>query len=154
VAKTGQKRPLRTFRVARRFRPMVESICYKDSPYTLRTACKAPTIRKAMLRQMSRGIQRECKSLCSRQGQKFLLRCGSAEDIKKFKFTRLSRELQRRAPTLYHALKSACHRPQRRKRATSKYILPMAAAVLLRGRNQFLCLPQMVISTILYTGHC
>ena len=133
---------------------MVESIRYKDSPYTLRTAFKAPTLRKAMLRQMSKAIQYECKSLCSKRLQKCLLRCESMDDIKKFTFARVSHELRHRAPTLFHALMAASHRPGRRRQAKRKYILPMAAAVLLRGRNQFLCMPQMVISTILYMGHC
>ena len=154
VAKLGQKRPIRTFRVARRFRPMVESIRYKDSPYTLRTAFKAPSLRKAMLRQMSKSIQHECRSLCSKRLQKSVLRCESVEEMQKFTFIKFSRELQQRTPTLYHALKAASYRPRRRKQTATKYTLHMAAAVLLRGRNQFLCMPQMVISTILYTGHC
>lgn len=156
MAKAGQRRPVRIFRVARRFRPMVESIRYKNSPYTARTAFRAPTIRKALLRQMSKRIRQECKSLCSKKSQKSILRRGSVDDVKNFKWKRLCRELRQRAPTLYHALKAACDRPGKR-RATcisSKRVLPMAAAVLLRGRNQFLCMPQTIISTILYTGHC
>ena len=73
--------------------------------------------------------------------------------VKKFKWMKLSRELQHRDPTLCHALKAGSHHPGRKKGAI-KYILPMAAAVLLRGRNLFLCMPQTVISTIVYTGHC
>jgi hypothetical protein len=153
VAKAGQKRPVRKFRVAKRFQQFVESTRYKNSPYTARTAFRAPSLRRAMLRQMSKCIRRECQALCSKKGTRSVLRRSSVEDVKKFKWAGVSRELHHRAPTLFLALKAACIQ-QRKKKGTTRKVLSMAAAVLLRGRNQFLNLPQTVISTILYTGHC
>lgn len=157
VGERGESRPEKTVRmfwVARWFRPMVESIRYKNSPYTTHTAFKAPTIRKAMLRQMSRRIHQECKSLCSTKGQKSILRKGFVEDVNSFKWKRLSCELHSWAPTLNHALKAACVCPGKKRAMSFKRVLPMAAAVLLRGRNKFLCMSQTIISTILYTRHC
>ena len=153
MGKSGQKRPVRCFRVARRFKPIVKSIRYKNSPYTACKAFRVPTFHKALLRQMSKKINQECKSLCSTKDRKSIVRKGSIDDIKNFKWKELSREIHLCAPTLYHALKVACqHQGSRGK--NKRHILSMAAAVLLRGRNKFLCVPQTVISTILYTRHC
>ena len=49
VAKQGNKTQQRTFRVAKQFRPVVESIRYKNSPYVARTAFRTPSLRKAIL---------------------------------------------------------------------------------------------------------
>lgn len=151
IAKPGQKRSVRTFRVAKRFRGVVESTRYKNSPYTMRTAFKAPTLRRAMLREMRKSIRHECQALCLKGGQVSVLR---RKDASKFKWADVSRELHRRAPTLFVALKAACARKIQKKNYTWKRVLPMAAAVLLRGRNQFLNLAQTVISLVLYNGHC
>ena len=123
--------------MAKRFRPVVESIRYKNSPYVARTAF---TLRKA--------TQMECVSLCSKKGQQSILQHSSTNDVKTFKWEAVSRELKCRAPTLYHALRAACFHPRKKKTISGR---PMAAAILLRGRNQFLNMPQ---SVILHTGHC
>ena len=96
MEKTGQKRPVRHFRVARRFKPIVESICYKNSPYTARKAFRVPTFRKALLKQLSKKIQKECNALCSTKDQKSLLRKGSVDDIKNFKWKEVSHEIRMR----------------------------------------------------------
>lgn len=148
MSKAGQKRPVRKFRVAKRFRQVVESTRYKNSPYTARTLFRTPSLRKAMLRQMRKCISQESQALCSKTGTP------SVEEVKRFKWTGVSRELYSRAPTLFVALKAACARHGKKKAATWKKVLPMAAAILLRARNQCLNLPQSVVSTILHTGHC
>ena len=83
-----------------------------------------------------------------------VLRRSSINDASKFKWADLSRELHHRAPTLFLALKAACARKIQKKTYTWKRVLPMAAAILLRGRNQFLNLAHAVISLVLYNGHC
>lgn len=142
------------FRVAKRFRQVVESTRYKSSPYIARTVFRAPSLRRALLRQMTKVIRQECVSLCSKKGQRSVLRRHSAIDVKTFRWKAVSCELKRIAPTLYHALKAACFHPRKKRLTSARRVLPMAAALLLRGRNQFLNMPQSVISAILYTGHC
>ena len=156
--KRGHKRPIRVFKVASRFKKMVESTRYKHSPYTARAAVKVPTIRKAVLKHVSKKIHQECKSLCSKSHEKSILRSSSrsAADIKNFQWHKVTYELRNRAPTLYHVLCAACYcmRSSKDKRKQGKRVLPLAAAILLKGRNQFLCRAHKVLSTILYAGHC
>ena len=153
MVKRGHKRPLHVFKVASRFKKVVESTRYKSSPYTARTAIKAPTIRKAILKHMSQKIHLECKSLCS-TSMKSVLRSGSAGDVKNFQWDTITKELRNRAPTLYSALYAACRHSRKDKRKQSRCIIPLAASLLLKRRNQFLCRAQKVLSTILYAGHC
>ena len=145
---------MRTFRVAKRFRPVVESTRYKNSPYVARTAFRTASLRKAILHQMTKRIRQECISLCSKKEQQSILRYCSSNDVKTFRWRAISRELKCRAPTLYHALRAACFHTRKKRVTSGRLILPMAAALLLRGRNQFMNMPQRVISAILYTGHC
>ena len=151
VTAPGQKRAVRMFQVPKRFWPVVQSIRYKDSPYTARAAFRAPSLCKAILQQMSKGKRRECQALCSKTGPKIILRRRSVSDVK-FKWKSVSHELHRRAPMLYRALKAVCIKSRKKigKGEISKRITTMAAATLLRGRNQCLNMPQTVISTILY----
>lgn len=59
----GQRRCVRTFQVAPRFKKIVESTRYKSSPYTACTALKVPSVGKAMVKVMTKKIQQECKFL-------------------------------------------------------------------------------------------
>ena len=136
------------------FSGVVESTRYKNSLYTVCTALRAPTLRRAMLREMRKSIRHECQALCLKGGQVSVLKRSSIKDASKFKWADLSRELHRRAPILFLALKAACARKIQKKMHTWKRVLPMAAAILLRGWNQFCNLTKTVISLVLYNRHC
>ena len=99
MSKAGQKIPVRTFRVAKRFQQVVESTRYKNSPYTAGTLFRTPSLRKAMLRQMRKCISRESKT-----GTPSVLRRSSVEDVKRFKWTGVSRKLYNTLPGIEHSM--------------------------------------------------
>jgi len=127
---------------------MVESTRYKGSPYTAHTALKVPSVGKAMVRAITKKIRQECKFLCAKSSRVSVLRKG----VKHFQWRNVTQELLRPAPTLYAVLRAACMRPTRKK-ISRRYVLSVAAAGLLKGRNQFLCRMQKHILTLLYAGH-
>lgn len=63
----------------------------------------------------------------------------------------LLRELKKRAPTLLSILQAAAQ--PTRKCDPSITVICMAAAVLLKQRNQQMCLLQSIVAVVLYAGH-
>ena len=62
------------------------------------------------------------------------------------------RELKQRTPTLLSILQAAA-RPTKKSSEPNPIVICMAAAVLLKQRNQQMCLLQSIVAIILYAGH-
>ena len=141
-------KPVR-FQVPSKFKKVVQSTRYKKSPYTARTAIRTPALHRRLVRLVAKKISRECKQISSKK-HSTLLRL-SPSKVKSFNWKVLQRELNRHTPTLLTVLQAAStgqlSKPNPR-------IVGMAAAALLKGRNKHLSLPQGVVSTVLYAGHC
>lgn len=98
--KPNQKRAQR-FRVASRFKKMVQSVRYKSSPYTARTFAKAPTLRRALVKVLCKHITRECAALSSMKigkSGKSALQLKSPEQLKTFQWALVENE--KKAPVL------------------------------------------------------
>lgn len=149
--KSGQKRPLH-FRVASRFKRLVQATRYKKSPYVARTALRGKTIRKPIISNILKLISKECIRLCRKKGENTIFRLSSMSALKKLKVTDFTKELRRRAPILYTVVKRACTRS--RAKIKKSNVATIAAALLLKGRNKTMCSPQAIISILLYAGHC
>ncbi len=153
VLHPGRVKPVQ-FRVASRFKPFVQSVRYKHSPYTIRTIARTPSLQRALMKQVQRQIRIECRRICStRQGDSTLRLHNNnvEEELKSFKWKQISKELKKKAPTLYGSLSAACAKEGVEPRPMS---VGMAASVLLKAQNKFLCLPQAAVSILLYAGHC
>ncbi len=137
----------------------MQSTWYKRSPYTIRTLSRAPSLQKALMKHLQQQIQKECKQICSRKYGDSVLRLPPAKlkdflhssKLKGFQWREISHELKKKAPTLYGILRAACTKDGEE---PNLLLLGMAASVLLKARNKFLCLPQAVVSVLLYAGHC
>lgn len=149
VTKAGQKRALH-FKVASKFKSIVQAIRYKRSPYVARTALRRNTIRKPVINNVINLMAKECIRLSRKQS---IFRIGTVEKIKALKMSDVTRELRKKAPILYTIVKRACTRRRAMKKSNLN-VATMAAALLLKERNKTLCSPQAIISIILYAGHC
>ena len=138
-------RPLR-FQVPSKFKRLVQSTRYKKSPYTAQTAVRTPALHHRLVKLIAKKVRKECAVISSRKHNSYLRL--SVAKLKSFSWESVESELKQHAPTLLSVLKATTQSSK----GNSK-IAGMAAAVLLKGRNKHLCLPQGVISTIMYAGH-
>lgn len=111
-------------------------------------------------------VDRECQQLCKKKPAS-VLRVKSIDQLKSFSWDAVITELKKRAPTLLSILIAAAQstrhprrqsEPRRKKsnpvhRPWRQSVVCMAAAVLLKERNQQMCKPQSIVSTLLYAGH-
>ena len=142
---------MQRFKVAKKYKRVVNSLRYKRSPYTAACFLKATPLKEAVIDQVATTIRRECAQVCSRNRGDSCLRVlsGTAQELKDFRWRMLRRELKKKAPTLLRLLEvAASGRTQ-----FDPTIVGMVAALLLRGRNSQLCLLQSIVSVILYAGH-
>ena len=126
------------FRVASRFKRLVESTRYKKSPYTARTALRTSSIRKTVITNIRKGVARECARLCkvSKSSSSSTLKGSSSEKLRTLDTKRVTKKLKKSGPVLYSILKSACTRPDQTKSRSKRSLLTMAAALLLKSRNK------------------
>lgn len=59
----GKAKPV-VFRVASRFKNVVKSTRYKQSPYTIRTLARSGTLQKALVKQVQKQVAKECPLIC------------------------------------------------------------------------------------------
>jgi hypothetical protein len=79
----------------------------------------------------------------------------SVDELKSFSWRQVILELRLKAPTFLTILQAVgeCHQPRRKRRQKARNsVVGMAAAILLKERNQHMCKPQTVLSTVLYAG--
>ena len=99
-----------------------------------------------MIKLIAKKIKKESPDICSKKRNSYLRL--SLETIKHFSWETVESDLKEHVPTLLSVLKAVSRSPE----GNSK-IAGIAAVVLLKGRNRHICLPQGVISTIMYAGH-
>ncbi len=99
VLRQGKAKPV-VFRVASRFKNVVQSIRYKRSPYTIRTLARSETLQKALIKQVQRQVAKECKLICSIKGGESVRRYKPPR-LLNFKWKLIASELKKKAPTLY-----------------------------------------------------
>lgn len=140
------------FCVDTKYKRLVMSTRYKKSPYTARVMLHPSTsLRAATLRHMCQAIRREIHVICSRKYGDSVLRLTSPAAVTQFSWKPVIQELKSQAPTLHSFIHSALAKRGRRVRP---FAVGMAGSLLLKYRNQFLALPQAVISVVMYAGHC
>lgn len=140
------------FKVASKYKKLVMSTRYKRSPYTARVLLHSRTsLRAATLKEVERSISREVHNICSRKHGSSVLRSSTNAAITHFNWSHVIREVKAQAPTLHSLIKSAISRRGKRLHESA---IGMTSAVLLKHRSRCLCLPQAVISVVLYAGHC
>lgn len=100
---------------------------------------------------LSKRIYKECSNMCSSKDPS-CLRSTKAQDVKKFKFSKVEGELQKRAPLLSAVLWTASLRKSKRADEDPfwKPSVCMAAAVLLKNRSPCMTLLQLINTIIIY----
>lgn len=153
------------------FKRIGKTLRYKQPAYTARACLTLPAVQSEALRQTIAAVKRECMQLCQLKPRSSVLRVKSADELKSFSWKGVIQELRLTAPTFLAILQAAAQsfRPraprapkvvQKKKGRPSKHlqrardsVVGMAAAVLLKERNQQMCKPQAIVSTILYAAH-
>ena len=120
-----------------------------------RRAMLIPPLKKALVNAIASEVRDECQKLCTTiADRKSILRKTSPDDLKTFSWSNLSSELHNRAPVFVAILEASVKRPRsQHPDSMSQRSIGLAAAVLLRERNQFMCAVQCVISLLLHAGH-
>ena len=132
-----------------------KSLRYKQSSYTARTCMVLPAAKAVALRQVITSVKQECRHLCQQKPRSSVLRVSAVDGLKSFSWKGVTQELKQRAPTFLSILQAAAqsYRPRappkarRKKRGSPSRLLQraresvvgMAAAVLLKERNQHMC---------------
>ncbi|XP_065054579.1 uncharacterized protein LOC135683293 isoform X2 [Rhopilema esculentum] len=128
-------------------------------------AWRCDQIRPYMITQALKVINKECAVLCARKSPS-MLRAVKKDDIVKFSFMELNKELKQKCPLLHAVIKTACLRKCDINRKTGlineetgmnqniKWIQPlcMAVAICAKTRSSHLSGLQLIISIILQ--HC
>ena len=146
------------------FKRIGKSLRYKKSSYTARTCLALPGVKAEALKQVITSVKLECRHLCQVKPRPSVLRVRSVDVLKYFSWKGVIRELKRKAPTFLAILQAAAqsNRPRIAARGgkRSKHIhqarenvVGMAAAVLLKERNQHMCKLQTIVGILLYAGH-
>lgn len=101
-------------------------------------------LRKHLQQHFLKEFDKECSNMCSSKDPS-CLRSTKAQDVKKFKFSKVEGELQKRAPLLSAVLWTASLRKSKRADEDPfwKPSVCMAAAVLLKNRSPCMTLLQL-----------
>jgi len=114
-------------------------------------AWKNPMLRKHLQQHFLKEVDKECSDLCSVKNPS-CLRSTKAQDLEKFSFNKLEKELQSRAPLLSAVLWTASLRKSKRAGEDPfwKPSVCMAAATLLKNRSPCMTLLQLMNTIIIY----
>ena len=114
-------------------------------------AWKNPMLRKHLQQHFLKEVDKECSNMCSSKDPS-CLRSTKAQDVKKFSFSKVEGELQKRAPLLSAVLWTASLRKSKRADEDPfwKPSVCMAAAVLLKNRSPCMTLLQLINTIIIY----
>ena len=140
------------FNVASKYKRLVMSTRYKKSPYTARVMLRPQSsLRVTELQQLCNSMRREVHKICSRKHGDSILRSISSASVTHFSWQSILQEIKSRAPTLYFLIKSIISKQEKQ---LPQFTVGIIAGVLLKHRNKHLCLPQALISVVMYAGHC
>jgi hypothetical protein len=137
------------------FKRIGKTLRYKKVSYTARACLSLPAGKSEALRQIVTAVKMECRRLCQLKPRPSVLRVKSVDELKSFSWRQVILELRLKAPTFLTILQAVgeCHQPRRKRRQKARNsVVGMAAAILLKERNQHMCKPQTVLSTVLYAG--
>ena len=142
-----------------KYKRLVLSTRYNKSPYTSRVVLRSTPLRRNTINNVSGILKNEAHQLCTTKHGSSILRNTSSKDLTSFTWKQVVHEQKLCAPVLYKFLKAVVVRkgkcvakPRIKKKGASS--VGIAASVLLKCRNKFLCQIQSVISVLLYAGHC
>ncbi len=91
MSEGGGKKPVH-FRVASRFKRLVQSTRYKRSPYVARTALRTPVLRRPVVSDIRKVVARECVRLCQKKRGGSLFRLRSISGLKAYSMKDLKSE--------------------------------------------------------------
>ena len=108
-------------------------------------------LRKHLQQHFLKEVDKECSNMCSSKDPS-CLRSTKAQDVKKFKFSKVEGELQKRVPLFSAVLWTASLRKSKRADEDPfwKPSVCMAAAVLLKNRSPCMTLLQLINTIIIY----
>ena len=110
--------------------------CFKDQ-----------CIKKHTIQKISIAINRELKTMCSKQVNSIL----QQSSVENFHWTNLIIELEEHAP-IFSAILKACTRTKH-ERPNRLGVMGICAAIVLKYRYRRMSLVQKIISTVLHAGH-
>lgn len=128
----------------------------------IHTICRAifshPSLREEVTTRVSRIVDSECASLCSRSVKPVsLFRSMTLDEAEMFSWSQAIDELEAKAPTLFSILKTAVvHSSRRNKHKTGDMHFPglcTSVAILMKERNREMCGIQSYVSTALFSSH-
>ncbi len=143
-------------------RPELEKIAKALAGGNLQSICRAifsyPQLRDEAVSRISRIVDDECASLCSKSSQPVsLFRSMTLEQAESFSWRQTVTELETKAPTLYHIIDCAItHSSKRNKMKKGERQFPglcTAVAILLKERNRIMCGVQSYLSSALFSTH-
>ena len=115
-------------------------------------AFKSKTLRRALINRSCWELGKECRRL--EKKKKSVLKCTSLEDLKTFKWSKLTKEWQKEAPPLYKVLRTIAIPPRfsQKKIQCLKPVICSAGAMLLRSRNLRMSAIQHLVGLGLFLG--
>ena len=141
-------------------RPELEKIAKALTGGNLQSICRAvfsyPQLRDEAVSRISRIVDDECASLCSKSSQPVsLFRSMTIEQAESFSWRQTVTELETKAPTLHHIIDCAItHSSKRNKLKKGERQFPglsTAVAILLKERNKTMCGVQSVECPLFYS---
>lgn len=114
-----------------------------------RYCVKNQRTKKALIKTLGRELNIEISFLCSDKSS--ILYKFSKQSLMNFKFTAVTKELERKTPILYSLLRSCTKTPKPRSNADQ--VLVLLAGIICKNRKPQFCQVQRMISMILYAGH-
>ena len=149
--KAGKVR--RKFCIPSTCKKLVKSIRYRRYPYVARTLLQQPQLKDATLAEIENVIHAECSDLCKLKPKPSELRyLPKAKGLVDFEWKNVESELSKKAPILTLILKAAAQ-SKGAKRKIRTGIIVMAAALLLKSRNEKMSRVQAINSVLLFAGH-
>ena len=106
-------------------------------------------IRKHLVVNVCKNIDKECVGLCSKKNPS-CLRSPSKEKILNFSFENQRVELEKRAPLLFSVLVAAGSTRNKREKKTWIPAVGMASSILLRNRSPYMNAIQLMLGIFLY----
>jgi hypothetical protein len=103
------------------------------------------------MKKMGRVLKREMKTM-SRVKTGSILRSASYDDMKAFKWERLTEELKMHAPLFYSVLNSCTS--SKRQRSNKNAIVGVCASILLKYRCPEMSFVQKMVMLLLHASHC
>lgn len=123
----------------------------RGSRVGIATAClKDDTIRKHIISKLGNEIRLEISYLCSNKAGSTLMK-HSKDDLSKFTWADLLKEIEQRAPTFFQFLMYATS--TRVRRPNREAVMGMCAAMMFKLRRPNMTAAHKIVSLILHAGH-